>query len=47
MAAFRRWAMMNGFDDIGVTLSTKQDKIRAFEEARLAAKPWLAKTLAQ
>ena len=47
VAAFRRWAMMNGFDDIGVTLSTKQDKIRAFEEARLAAKPWLAKTLAQ
>lgn len=45
VAAFRRWAMMNGYDDIGVTLTNTADKIRAFEEARLAQKPWLAKTL--
>ena len=36
---------MNGYDDIGITLANKQDKIRAFESERLAAKPWLAKTL--
>ena len=45
IAAFRRWAIMNGYDDIGITLANKQDKIRAFESERLAAKPWLAKTL--
>jgi len=38
---------MNGFDDIGITLSTRQDKIRAFEDKRLAEKPWLAKMLNQ
>ena len=43
ISAFRRWAIMNGFDDIGITLSTRQDKIRAFEDKRLAEKPWLAK----
>ena len=42
ISAFRRWAIMNGFDDIGITLSTRQDKIRAFEDKRLAEKPWLA-----
>lgn len=47
IAEFRRWAMMNGFDDIGITLANKQDKIRAFENQRLAQKPWLAKTLKQ
>ena len=41
VAAFRRWALMNGYDDIGITLSTRQDKIRAFEQQRLAQKPWL------
>ena len=41
ISAFRRWAIMNGFDDIGITLSTRQDKIRAFEQQRLAQKPWL------
>ena len=45
IAAFRRWAIMNGYDDIGITLANKQDKIRAFESERLASKPWLAKTL--
>ena len=47
ISAFRRWALMNGFDDIGITLSTRQDKIRAFEDKRLAEKPWLAKMLNQ
>ena len=47
ITAFRRWAIMNGFDDIGITLSTRQDKIRAFEDKRLAEKPWLAKMLNQ
>ena len=41
VSAFRRWALMNGFDDIGITLSTRQDKIHAFENKRLAEKPWL------
>ena len=47
ISAFRRWAIMNGFDDIGITLSTRQDKIRAFEDKRLAEKPWFAKMLNQ
>lgn len=47
ISAFRRWAIMNGFDDIGIALSTRQDKIRAFEDKRLAEKPWLAKMLNQ
>ena len=47
ISAFRRWAIMNGFDDIGITLSTRQDKIRTFEDKRLAEKPWLAKMLNQ
>ena len=38
---------MNGFDDIGITLSKRADEIRAFEAKRLAEKPWLAKTLTQ
>ena len=38
VSAFRRWALMNGFDDIGITLSTRQDKIHAFENKRLAEK---------
>ncbi len=47
VAPFRRWAMMNGYDDIGITLSRNRDAIAAFEEKRLAEKPWLAKMLAQ
>ena len=47
IAAFRRWAIMNGFDDIGITLSKRADEIRTFEEKRLAEKPWLTKTLDQ
>ncbi len=41
---FRRYCLMNGFDDIGLTLQQK-DKIQAFERQRLAGKPWLAHTL--
>ncbi len=43
--AFRRDCLLNGFDDIGLTL-LKKDKIKAFEAQRLAEKPWLAHTLA-
>jgi 3-isopropylmalate/(R)-2-methylmalate dehydratase small subunit len=39
---FRRYCLLNGFDDIGLTLR-QADKIRAFEAERLATKPWLAK----
>jgi 3-isopropylmalate/(R)-2-methylmalate dehydratase small subunit len=42
--AFRRYCLLNGFDDIGLTLRHK-DKIRAFEAERLAQKPWLAHTM--
>jgi len=38
---FRRYCLMNGLDDIGLTLRHK-DKIKAYEAERLAAKPWLA-----
>jgi len=40
---FRRYCLLNGFDDIGLTLRHK-DKIAAFEAHRLATKPWLAHT---
>jgi 3-isopropylmalate/(R)-2-methylmalate dehydratase small subunit len=43
--AFRRDCLLNGFDDISLTL-LKKDKIKAFEAQRLAEKPWLAHTLA-
>ena len=43
--AFRRDCLLNGFDDISLTLQ-KKDKIKAFEAQRLAEKPWLAHTLA-
>jgi 3-isopropylmalate/(R)-2-methylmalate dehydratase small subunit len=42
---FRKFCLLNGFDDIGLTLR-QSDKIKAFEAARLATKPWLANTLA-
>ena len=41
---FRKYCLLNGFDDIGLTL-LKKDKIKAFETQRLAQKPWLAHTL--
>jgi 3-isopropylmalate/(R)-2-methylmalate dehydratase small subunit len=41
--AFRKYCLLNGLDDIGLTLRHK-DKIAAFEAQRLAAKPWLARS---
>jgi len=38
--AFRKFCLLNGFDDIGLTLR-HADKIRSYEAERLAAKPWL------
>jgi 3-isopropylmalate/(R)-2-methylmalate dehydratase small subunit len=43
---FRKYCLVNGFDDIGLTL-LKTDKIKAFEAQRLAEKPWLAHTLSR
>ncbi len=37
---FRKQCLLNGWDDIGLTLR-HADAIRAFEAERLAAKPWL------
>ncbi|MFN3732902.1 3-isopropylmalate dehydratase small subunit [Comamonas testosteroni] len=44
--AFRKYCLLNGFDDIGLTMR-HADKIKAFEAERLAQKPWLAHTLLQ
>ena len=41
---FRKYCLLNGYDDIGLTLR-HADKIRAFEAERLLKKPWLAHTL--
>ncbi len=41
---FRKYCLLNGFDDIGLTLR-QTDKIKAFEAERLTNKPWLAHTL--
>jgi len=41
---FRKYCLLNGFDDIGLTLRHK-DKIQNYEAERLAKKPWLAHTL--
>jgi 3-isopropylmalate/(R)-2-methylmalate dehydratase small subunit len=38
--AFRKQCLLNGWDDIGLTLRHAQ-KIRAFEAERLARMPWL------
>ncbi len=40
---FRKYCLLNGFDDIGLTLR-HSDKIKTFEAQRLANKPWLAKS---
>jgi 3-isopropylmalate/(R)-2-methylmalate dehydratase small subunit len=40
---FRKYCLVNGFDDIGLTLR-HADKIRAYEAERLARMPWLAQT---
>lgn len=39
--AFRKYCLLNGLDDIGLTLR-HVDKIKAFEAERLSGKPWLA-----
>lgn len=44
IASFRKYCLINGFDDIGLTLR-HADKIKAFEAERLLTKPWLAKTI--
>ena len=36
---FKKYCLLNGFDDIGLTLQ-KEDKLKAFEEKR-KAQPWL------
>ncbi len=41
---FRKYCLLNGFDDIGLTLR-HADKIKAFETERLTQKPWLAHTM--
>jgi 3-isopropylmalate/(R)-2-methylmalate dehydratase small subunit len=45
ITAFRKYCMLNGFDDIGLTLR-HADKIKAFEQQRLKQQPWLAKVIA-
>lgn len=42
--AFRKYCLLNGFDDIGLTLQ-QADKIRDFEARHLAQQPWLANTI--
>jgi len=42
--AFRKYCLVNGFDDIGLTLR-HADKIRAYEAERIAKMPWLANRL--
>ncbi len=42
---FRKDCLINGWDDIGLTLK-HADKIRAFEAERLARMPWLETTIA-
>lgn len=39
--AFRKYCLLNGLDDIGLTL-VHAEKIKAFESAHIAAQPWLA-----
>jgi 3-isopropylmalate/(R)-2-methylmalate dehydratase small subunit len=41
---FRKYCLLNGLDDIGLTLQ-QADKIRAFEERHLASKPWLTNVI--
>ena len=45
VAPFRKYCLLNGLDDIGLTLRHR-DKIRQFEAQRLARFPWLEKTAA-
>jgi len=42
--AFRKHCLINGLDDIGLTLQ-HADKIRDFEARHLATNPWLNNTI--
>ena len=42
--AFRKYCLLNGLDDIGLTLR-HADEIRAYEERRLRDQPWLANAI--
>jgi 3-isopropylmalate/(R)-2-methylmalate dehydratase small subunit len=41
---FRKYCLINGFDDIELTLRNAEE-IRAYELARLARMPWLARVM--
>ena len=41
---FRKFCLLGGFDDIGLTLR-HTEKIRAFETARMSTYPWLANSV--
>ena len=41
---FRKYCLLNGLDDIGLTLRHADD-IRAFEQRHIAAQPWLANAI--
>ncbi len=41
---FRQYCLLNGLDDIGLTLS-KSDKIAEFEKKHIADQPWLTNTI--
>jgi len=38
--AFRKHCLLNGLDDVGLTM-VKQDKIDSFEDKTRAARPWM------
>ena len=40
IAGFRKYCMLNGFDDIGLTLR-HSEKIKAYESERILRMPWL------
>ena len=42
--AFRKHCLLNGLDDIGLTLQ-QADAIRSFEERHISRFPWLANTI--
>jgi 3-isopropylmalate/(R)-2-methylmalate dehydratase small subunit len=44
IASFRKYCMMNGLDDIGLTLR-HADKIKAYESERILKMPWLSTKL--
>ena len=44
VAPFRKYCLLNGLDDIGLTLQ-HADKIKAYEAERILKMPWLATQL--